>query len=171
MGGVDKGLIQYQGRPLIEWALATLIPQVDEIFISANRNLDRYAAYGYRVLPDTLADFPGPLAGVLAALEAVETGWLLVVPCDTPHLPADLASRLRQAAQRENVPLAVAADDERVHHSCFLVRTDQRSGLADYLARGERAVRHWQAGLAFATVRFDAACFANFNRSEDLQTR
>jgi molybdenum cofactor guanylyltransferase len=170
MGGVDKGLIEYQGRPLIEWALATVIPQVDEIFISANRNLDRYAAYGYRVLPDTLADFPGPLAGVLAALEAVDTGWLLVVPCDTPHLPADLASRLLQAAQRDNVPLAVAADDERVHHSCFLLRTDQRSGLAAYLARGERAVRHWQAGLAFATVRFDAACFANFNRSQDLQS-
>jgi molybdopterin-guanine dinucleotide biosynthesis protein A len=101
MGGADKGLIEYQGRPLIEWALAALASQVDEIFISANRNLDRYAAYGYRVLPDTLPDFPGPLAGVLAALEAVDTGWLLVVPCDTPHLPADLASRLLQAAQRE----------------------------------------------------------------------
>jgi molybdopterin-guanine dinucleotide biosynthesis protein A len=170
MGGADKGLIEYQGRPLIEWALAALAPQVDEIFISANRNLDRYAAYGYRVLPDTLPDFPGPLAGVLAALEAVETGWLLVVPCDTPHLPTDLASRLLQAAQREDAPLAVAADDERVHHSCFLVRTDQRSGLAAYLASGERAVRHWQAGLASAMVRFDAACFANFNRSQDLQT-
>lgn len=168
MGGADKGLIDYQGRPLIEWALATLASQVAEIVISANRNLDRYAAYGYRVLPDTLPDFPGPLAGVLAALEAVDTEWLLVVPCDTPHLPADLASRLLQAAQRGDVPLAVAADDERVHHSCFLVRTDQRSRLVDYLARGERAVRHWQAGLAAATVRFDAACFANFNRSQDL---
>jgi molybdopterin-guanine dinucleotide biosynthesis protein A len=171
MGGADKGLIEYQGRPLIEWALAALAPQVDEIVISANRNLERYAAYGYRVLPDTLPDFPGPLAGVLAALEVVETGWLLVVPCDTPHLPTDLASRLLQAAQREDLPLAVAADDERVHHSCFLVRADQRSGLAAYLASGERAVRHWQAGLASATVRFDAACFANFNRSQDLQTR
>jgi molybdopterin-guanine dinucleotide biosynthesis protein A len=68
------------------------------------------------------------------------------------------------------VPLAVAADDERVHHSCFLVHTDQSNGLAAYLARGERAVRHWQAGLAFATVRFDADCFANFNRSQDLQS-
>jgi molybdopterin-guanine dinucleotide biosynthesis protein A len=121
------------------------------------------------VLPDTLPDFAGPLAGVLAALEAVDTGWLLVVPCDTPHLPADLALRLLQAAQREDVPLAVAADDERLHHSCFLVRGDQRSRLADYLAGGERAVQHWQAGLASATVRFDAACFANFNHAQDLQ--
>lgn len=170
MGGVDKGLVDYRGRPLIEWALAALAPQVDEIVISANRNLERYAAYGRRVLPDTLPGFPGPLAGVLAALDAVTADWLLVVPCDTPHLPADLAGRLLQAAQGENVPLAVAADDERLHHTCFIVRTDQRDSLAATLAQGERAVRRWQAGLASTTVRFDAACFANFNQPDDLKS-
>jgi len=169
MGGADKGLIAFQGRPLIEWTLAALTPQVGEILISANRNLDTYAAYGHRVLPDTLPDFPGPLAGVLAALEAVSADWLLVAPCDTPHLPADLTHRLLAAAQRENVPLAVAADAARVHHSCFIVRTDQRDDLAAYLARGERAVRHWQAGLASTFVRFDAACFANINHPQDLR--
>ena len=169
MGGVDKGLIDYQGRPLIEWALAALKPQVDELLISANRNLDVYAAYGYRVLPDTLPDYPGPLAGVLAALQAVEADWLVVVPCDTPHLPVDLVVRLREAAQRGDVPLAVAADDARTHHTCFIVRTNQCDNLAAFLTRGERAVRHWQAGLPSTTVRFDAACFANFNRADDLQ--
>lgn len=170
MGGADKGLIAYQGRPLIEWVLDALAPQVGEILISANRNLDTYAAYGRRVLPDTLPDFPGPLAGVLAALDVVTADWLLVVPCDTPHLPADLALRLLGAAQLECVPLAVAADETRVHHSCFIVRTDQRGNLAAFLARGERAVRHWQAGLSSAAVRFDAACFANLNQPGDLQT-
>jgi molybdopterin-guanine dinucleotide biosynthesis protein A len=169
MGGVDKGLIEYQGRPLIEWALAALMPQVDQLVISANRNLDTYAAYGHRVLPDTLPDFPGPLAGVLAALEAVLADWLLVVPCDTPHLPPDLATQLLDAAQHQNVPLAVAADATRIHHSCFIVRTDQRDNLAAFLARGERAVRHWQAGLASTTVLFDSAGFANFNQPQDLQ--
>jgi len=170
MGGADKGLVDYQGRPLVEWVLAVLAPQVGEIVISANRNLERYAAYGRRVLPDTLPDYPGPLAGVLAALQAVTTDWLLVVPCDTPHLPADLAFRLLGAAQLEGVPLAVAEDDMRIHHSCFLVHTDQRAHLADYLARGERAVRHWQAELSSTTVRFDAAAFANLNRPDDLQS-
>jgi len=169
MGGADKGLIEYQGRPLIEWALAALTPQVGEILISANRNLETYAAYGHRVLPDTLPGFPGPLAGVLAALESVNADWLLVAPCDTPHLPADLAQRLLAAARQKNVPLAVAADEARVHHSCFIVRTDLRNDLARYLARGERAVRHWQAGLRSTTVRFDAACFANLNQPLDLQ--
>lgn len=169
MGGADKGLVAYQGRPLIEWVLDALAPQADEIVISANRNLERYAAYGRRVLPDTLPDFAGPLAGVLTALQAVGADWLLVVPCDTPHLPADLALRLLGAAQLESVPLAVAADDARVHHSCFIVRTDQRDRLAGYLARGERAVRHWQAELSSVTVRFDAAAFANLNQPGDLE--
>jgi molybdopterin-guanine dinucleotide biosynthesis protein A len=169
MGGADKGLVAYQGRPLIEWVLDALAPQVGEIVISANRNLDTYAAYGRRVLPDTLPDFSGPLAGVLAALDAVKADWLLVVPCDTPHLPADLALRLLGAAQLECLPLAVAADETRVHHSCFIVRTDQRGNLAAFLARGERAVRHWQAGLSSAVVSFDAACFANLNQPDDFQ--
>jgi molybdopterin-guanine dinucleotide biosynthesis protein A len=168
MGGVDKGLIEYQGRPLIEWALAALTPQVDQLVISANRNPERYAAYGHRVLPDTLPDFPGPLAGVLAALDAVDADWLLAAPCDTPHLPPDLAARLLSAAQHQNVPLAVAADAERIHHSCFIVRTDQRDSLAAFLARGERAVRHWQAGLASTSLQFEAAGFANFNQPDDL---
>lgn len=170
MGGVDKGLVEYQDRPLIEWALAALVPQVDQLVISANRNLDTYAAYGHRVLPDTLPDFPGPLAGVLATFDAVQADWLLVVPCDTPHLPPDLAARLLDAALIQNVPLAVAADSARIHHSSFIVRTDQRDNLAAFLARGERAVRHWQAGLASTTVLFDSACFANFNQAEDLQS-
>lgn len=170
MGGADKGLIDYQGRPLIEWVLAALEPQVGEIVISANRNLARYAAYGRRVLPDTLPDYPGPLAGVQSALQAVTADWLLVVPCDTPHLPADLAFRLLGAAQLESVPLAVAEDAARVHHSCFLVHTDQRDPLAALLASGERAVRHWQAQLSSTRVRFDAAGFANFNQPDDLKS-
>jgi molybdopterin-guanine dinucleotide biosynthesis protein A len=170
MGGADKGLIEYRGRPLIEWALAALAPQVDELVISANRNLEIYAAYGHRVLPDALPDYPGPLAGVLAALDAVNAEWLLVAPCDTPHLPADLVARLLDAAQRKNAVLAVAEDETRVHHSCFIVRADQRENLAAYLARGERAVRHWQAALSPVRVRFDPPSFANFNAPDDLRS-
>jgi molybdopterin-guanine dinucleotide biosynthesis protein A len=171
MGGADKGLLIYQGRPLIEWVRAALVPQVGQLVISANRNLETYAAYGHRVLPDSLPDFPGPLAGVLAALQGVEADWLVVAPCDTPHLPVDLVARLLAAAQDTQVVLAVAADPVRTHHTCFIVRTDQRDNLVAFLARGERAVRHWQAGLASTTVIFDAADFANFNQPQDLNQR
>ena len=169
MGGADKGLIPYQGRPLVEWVLAVLAPQVDERVISANRNLEVYRTYGHRVLPDSLPGFPGPLAGVLTAMQSVAADWLLVAPCDTPHLPPDLKQRLLAAARDAEVPLAVAADNARRHHSCFIVRTAQRDDLAAFLTRGERAVRHWQAGMPSTTVQFDAACFANFNRAQDLQ--
>lgn len=168
MGGADKGLVEYRGRPLIEWALDVLRPQVDELVISANRNLDTYAAYGQRVLSDTLPDYPGPLAGILTAMLSVAADWLVVVPCDTPHLPADLVARLLQAAQQAKVSLAIAADDTHTHHTCFIVRTGQRDALAAFLARGERAVRRWQEALPSILVQFDAAAFVNLNRPEDL---
>ena len=170
MGGADKGLVEYRGRPLIEWALDTLRPQVDELVISANRNLDTYAAYGQRVLPDTLPDYPGPLAGILTAMQSVTADWLVVVPCDTPHLPADLVARLLQATQQAKVSLAIAADEAHTHHTCFIVRTDQRDALAAFLARGERAVRRWQAEVPSTEVQFDGAAFANLNRPEDLSS-
>ena len=168
MGGADKGRVEYRGRALIEWALDALRPQVDELVISANRNLDTYATYGQRVLPDTLPDYPGPLAGILAAMQSVTAPWLVVVPCDTPHLPTDLVARLLDAAQQAQVSLAIAADDTHTHHTCFIVRTNQCDALAAFLARGERAVRRWQAELPSTEVLFDAAAFANLNCPEDL---
>ena len=168
MGRADKGRIPYRGRPLVEWVLDALDAQVDELVISANRNLEAYAAYGHRVVSDTLPDFQGPLAGVLAAMQTVNAHWLAVVPCDTPHLPSDLITRLLDAAQQANVPLAVAADSTRTHHTCFVVRTDQRDSLAAFLERGERAVRHWQATMPTVSVLFDAAGFANVNQPQDI---
>lgn len=163
MGGADKGLVEYQGRPLVEWVLDALRPQAGRLLISANRNFDVYGAYGHAVVADSLPDFQGPLAGVLAALDRTDARWLAVVPCDTPHLPVDLVARLRDAARASGVPLAVAADDARTHHTCFIVETGERAALAAFLARGGRAVRDWIAELPHATVRFDAAAFANLN--------
>lgn len=170
MGGVDKGLVDYRGRPLVAWVLDALAPQVGDIVVSANRSFERYAAFGHRVLPDTLPDFPGPLAGVLAAMRAATAPWLLVAPCDTPHLPPDLGAHLLEAAVRAGTAIAVAADDTRTHPTCFVARADLAGDLAAYLARGERTVRHWQAAHHPAVARFDAAGFVNFNRPEDLRS-
>lgn len=164
MGGVDKGWASYQGRPLVAWVLDALTPQVDEIVISANRTLDRYAATGHRVLPDTLPDYPGPLAGVLAAMQAVSTPWLLVVPCDMPSLPNDLAARLIEGARDAGRPVAVAADDTRTHYTCFVVRTELAEDLENYLMRGERAVHRWQAVFEPAVVHFAAGQLINVNQ-------
>lgn len=97
MGGRDKGLQPFQGEPLAAHVLRRLQPQVGRVLISANRHADAYAALGAPVIGDTLADFPGPLAGMLAGLQAIETDYLLTVPCDSPYLADDLAVRLADA--------------------------------------------------------------------------
>ena len=103
----------------------------------------------------------------LAGLAASAAPWLLVVPCDTPHLPPDLGARLLAAALAADAPLAVAADADRVHHTCFLARSELAPALAAYLADGGRAVRGWHATLPHALARFDAAGFVNLNAASD----
>ena len=92
MGGVDKGLVELAGRPMIEHVLDALRPQVGPLLINANRNLDRYSAYGHPLINDTLAGYLGPLAGVLSAMQRLVTGYLVTVPCDAPRLAPALVS-------------------------------------------------------------------------------
>ena len=87
MGGVDKGLQTHHGMPLAQHALLRLGTQVGELMINANRNLGAYESMGVPVWPDASADYPGPLAGLLAGLERCETPYLVSVPCDTPNFP------------------------------------------------------------------------------------
>ncbi|MDO9188930.1 MAG: molybdenum cofactor guanylyltransferase, partial [Sulfurimicrobium sp.] len=87
MGEADKGLVLLHGKPLVSWVLERIAPQVDEVLISANRNLERYRELGYAVLPDEMPDFPGPLAGLHRAMAEASHPLWLSVPCDTPFLP------------------------------------------------------------------------------------
>ena len=168
MDGADKGLVEYQQRPLIEWVLQAIRPQVSEVLISANRNLDAYAQYGCRVVQDAMPDFPGPLAGVLAAMEAVNTPWLLVTPCDSPHLPENLAQLLWEAAQATDAPIAVAADPQREHYTTMLVQTRLADSLRDYLQGGQRAVHAWQQSFNPARAMFAGEELRNLNTTEEL---
>ena len=168
MAGADKGLVEYRERPLVEWVLDAICPQVSEVLISANRNLDVYAQYGCRVVSDTLPDFPGPLAGVLSAMEVVHAPWLLVTPCDSPHLPANLAPNLLDAAQSAGVPIALAADSQRDHYTTMLVQTRLVDSLRDYLHTGQRAVHGWQQAFNPVGVIFAREELQNFNIPDDL---
>ncbi len=161
MGGRDKGLVPYRGKPLVDHVIERLAPQVDELLISANRNLDEYARRGHRVVSDTLPDFQGPLAGVLAGLQAASHEWLLVVACDMPHLPADLAQRLLGAGA--DAAIVVADDGARTHPAVMLLRTRLAEKLADYLASGKRSLHGFQESVGFARARFDPNEMANIN--------
>jgi molybdopterin-guanine dinucleotide biosynthesis protein A len=166
MGGRDKGLVTYRGRPLVDHVIERIAPQVDELLISANRNLGDYARRGYRVLPDTLPDFQGPLAGVLAGLREARHEWVLTVPCDMPHLPGDLATRLLAAAQGKDI--VVAVDASRTHPAVMLIHTGLVDRLAAYLQSGKRSVHGFQESTGFVMANFEAAAMRNINSLDEV---
>lgn len=170
MGGNDKGLLDCAGRPLIEHVLARVAPCVDGILISANRNLDRYRHYGYPVIEDATADFPGPLAGIARGLEQCATEWLWVVPCDAPRVDAQLLTRLRDACRAQEVPAAVPVADARMQATFALLHRDVLDSLRACLEQDRRAVRDWLSGLPAAQVDCDdhPEWFVNLNTAEEL---
>ncbi|MBI5861853.1 MAG: molybdenum cofactor guanylyltransferase [Rhodocyclales bacterium] len=170
MGGADKGLQLLHGRPLIAWVLERLAPQVDALFINANRNSARYAEFGYPVLPDEVPGFAGPLAGFHAALSRATTPLVVTVPCDTPYLPADLVARLHTALEGADSDLAIARTLGQAHPVFCLARRTLLPHLAAYLAAGGRKVDHWYATLKVSEVAFDdeAAAFENINTATEL---
>ncbi|WP_420042581.1 molybdenum cofactor guanylyltransferase MobA [Bordetella genomosp. 9] len=187
MGDVDKGLVPLDGRPLVAHVRARLAPQVGAIWVSANRNADRYAEYG-RVVADmpAHAGWQGPLAGVAAGLSAATLPWIATVPCDTPFLPPDLVSRLAQGLARswenargdthsdadpDTAPrIAVASAGGRRQAVCMLLPRALLPDLLHFLASGGRKVEAWQTRAGCVEVPFDDApgAFMNVNTPGDL---
>jgi len=169
MGEADKGLQPLRGRGLVEWVLERIDPQVDELLIIANRNLERYLALGYPVLRDRVPDFAGPLAGLHAGLMQARSELVIAVPCDTPLLPDDLVSRLLAALQRANADAAVARTPGRVHAVICLCKTSLVDHLAAFMDSGGRKFSDWQATLSVVYVDFDERRLRNVNTLEDLR--
>ena len=170
MGGSDKGLVMFRGKPLVQHVIERIAPQTRKIVISANRSRERYEEFGYPVIADTLPDFPGPLAGILAALESIDSDILLAVPCDTPLLPDDLVQRLLKALTKNSADIAIPFDGERVQPAVMLMRRCVAADLRDYLISGERKVQWWLKRHHTVQADFsgEAAAFANLNTLADL---
>ncbi len=168
MGGVDKGLQLLHGKPMVVAVLARLTPQVDEILINANQNLQTYAGFGHRVVPDAIGGFAGPLAGLHAGLSAASHPLVLTVPCDSPFLPLDLFSRLKREMNEND--LAVAKTGDQPHPVFSLVRVSVLDHLARFLSSGGRKIDAWYATLRVVEVQFDdeADAFRNINTREEL---
>ena len=161
MGGVDKGLQNFNGIPLALHTLMRLQPQVGELMVNANRNLSAYEAFGAPVWPDVLSDYAGPLAGFLTGLERCETSWLVTVPCDTPLFPQDLVARLGQAAAKDNAEIAMAAAPEedgqlRPQPVFCLLRVELLESLVRFTHEGGRKIDAWTARHRTVVVPFDA---------------
>jgi len=170
MGGVDKGLVPLDGRPLAAHVVSRLAPQVGALLINANQNAERYAAFGYPVVSDAVGGFAGPLAGLHAGMTAAATPLVVTVPCDSPFLPADLVARLAAAHARAGAQLAVARTFDQPHPVFALARRDLLPHLAAFLAAGGRKIDAWYATLAAVEGAFDdeADAFANINTAAEL---
>ncbi len=178
MGGVDKGMQNFNGLPMALQTLMRLQPQVGEVMINANRNLGAYEAFGVPVWPDVLADYPGPLAGFLTALERCETPWLVTVPCDTPLFPQDLVARLASAAQAQGADIAMAAarvEDGQVRTQPVfcLMRVELMESLVRFTQGGGRKIDAWTGQHSTAIVTFDlpgddGRAFSNANTLGEL---
>ena len=169
MGGVDKGLQLLRGKPMVAWALERLAPQVNEVIVNANQNLEAYARFGHRVVPDAIGGFAGPLAGLHAGLTAASHALAVTVPCDSPFLPLDLVARLRRALGSHD--LAVAKTGDQPHPVFSLVRRSVLEHLAQFLSSGGRKIDAWYASLEVIEVPFDdeAEAFRNINTREELK--
>ena len=172
MGGVDKGLQNFRGVPLVMHALMRLSPQVGELMVNANRNLGAYESLGVPVWPDALPDFAGPLAGFLAGMEQCQTPWLVTVPCDTPLFPTDLVARL--AAEAADADIAMASTrgpvGEQVQPVFCLLRTALMESLLQFTQDGGRKIDRWTAQHRCIAVPFDdESAFFNANTPAELQ--
>jgi molybdopterin-guanine dinucleotide biosynthesis protein A len=183
MGGVDKGLQNFNGLPMALYTLMRLQMQVGQVIINANRNLAAYESFGAPVWPDVLDDFAGPLAGFLTGLERCETPYLVSVPCDSPLFPLDLVPRLAEALEREQADIAMAAAPEtgrdgqvtvRSQPVFCLLRTELLESLAKFTHEGGRKIDAWTALHKTVVVPFDAPgddprAFSNANTVSELQ--
>jgi molybdopterin-guanine dinucleotide biosynthesis protein A len=182
MGGIDKGLQNFNGTPLSLHTLLRLQMQegapLSEIMIVANRNLSAYESLGVQVWPDSTDGFAGPLAGFLTGLERCETSLLLTVPCDSPLFPMDLVQRLTDALISENADIAMAAAKEedgkiRPQPVFCLMRVTLLESLVKFMQSGGRKIDAWTSQHSTVLVSFDGPevdprAFFNANTLEEL---
>ncbi|MGA8261981.1 MAG: molybdenum cofactor guanylyltransferase MobA [Arenicellales bacterium] len=169
MGGVDKGLIPVCGRPMIEHVLGALGGQLGTLIINANRNLPTYRSMGYPVAEDRDGSYSGPLAGMSSGLHAAVTPLCLTVPCDSPLIGADIASRLHQALEKAGAEIAVAHDGERAHPVVNIMSTGLAASIDEFLAAGERKIDRWfdRHRWVYADFSDRPDYFINVNTEDD----
>jgi molybdopterin-guanine dinucleotide biosynthesis protein A len=177
MGGGDKPMRTVGGKTILERVIGRLAPQCDGLVLNANGDPARFATFGLPVIADGVADFPGPLAGILAALDWMaanrpEVKHVLSTAADCPFLPRDLVSRLEQARVAETAELAVAASDGQTHPVIGLWSVALRDELRHALVKEDiRKIDRWTARYPLATVTWPVTPldpFFNANTVDDI---
>ncbi len=172
MDGADKGLLEISGTTFLAAIAKILEPQVSSLVISANRNLSAYKAYGYPVISDSIGEYPGPLCGILSAMDHCDTELLLTVPCDAPLLAADYSTRMYRSMINSKTDACVAHDGARMQPVYSLLHCKHVELLRNYLETGNRSVQRWIRSLTPALVDFSdhPEQFYNLNTLADRKT-
>ncbi|KJK00307.1 molybdopterin-guanine dinucleotide biosynthesis protein A [Pseudomonas sp. 21] len=170
MGGQDKGLLEWQGRPLVSYAAALARPFSDDLIISCNRNADIYAGFADRLVQDDSADFPGPLAGIRAGLACARHTHLLVLPCDAPRLDADLLERLLRASAAAPDIVHMLRCGTQWEPLFSIIPVALRAQIEEAWNQGDRSPRHVFSNLGLQAVDCPAEDprLANLNTPELL---
>jgi len=167
--GQDKGLVKANQLSLIEHVIKQIQPQVNQLIISANRNLDEYRQLGFPVYPDSTGDFAGPLAGILTALEHINDGLLAVVPCDMPDLPANIINRLCQQLHQARADICSVSNNNRTQPLLSIMHKRVQKNLQQFLINDNHKVLEWleqQNNTMLDLSNHPVLC--NINNIEDL---
>ena len=169
MSGEDKGLINLNGRALIDYIISALRPQAGDILINANRNLQQYGRYGLPVVADMLGDYLGPLVGMATGMHTTDRPYIVTVPCDSPFIPGALVETLYRSLDEQQADISVAHDGIRIQPVFALLRCELLPDLLAYLDEGGRKIETWydQQHLAIADVSNSPDTFMNLNTPED----
>jgi molybdopterin-guanine dinucleotide biosynthesis protein A len=169
MGGEDKGLVELAGKTMVDHVIERIRHQAGSVIINANRNLERYQAFGYPVVSDDIGDYSGPLAGMASAMRLADTDYLASVPCDSPLIPDDLVQRLYEALIRDGADISVAHDGVRMQPVCALLRRGLLPSLLDYLHAGGRKIDLWYSQHHCVTADFSDTpeSFVNINTPQE----
>lgn len=170
MGGQDKGLIQLGMKPMIEYVLNAIEPQVDAIIINANRNQTTYEKYGFPVVADQIEGYCGPLAGMASGLQISETPFIVTAPCDCPLIPDNLVHKLYSTLRQENAEICTAFSNGRLQPVFTLMKSELLSSMLDFLNNGDRKIDRWfeKHHLAIADFSDQPETFININSAEEL---
>ena len=168
MGGTDKGLVNLAGRPMISYALSAVEQVTLHIVVNANRNAALYAALGHEVVPDALDGNLGPLAGLSAAMDTLNTDLVFMCPCDSPFMTAELIRRLAASFDQSDIDIAVAFGADRMQPVFAVVRRSLKDSLDQFLGQGERKIDKWYAQHRVKEVTCDdlVDAFLNINTEE-----
>ncbi len=168
---MDKGLIPYLGKPMINYAIQAMLPHVDQVVINANRNHDAYQLLGYPIITDENHCFNGPLSGILSVLNTINTASLLVMPCDSPLISSGHVQKMIETAAQHDSDITVAMNNGQLLSVFLVLKKSVRNSLAAYLKRGDRKVVEWIVNQQYTAVSFseEKDIFTNINTFDELK--